>query len=184
MDFVNSQNNSDLNSILKAALSGSKESEEELFRNLSARFGYIVRQKIRSIEDGKEILQNALASILANYRETDFTVSFAAWAYRILQNKINDYYRHREVIRKTFNDSGVLAERQVGESDPDLKRKLIGCLQKVNGINKRHARILILNYQGYDSDEICRRLGISKGNYYTILSRARVMLEKCLKGED
>ncbi|MCP4703685.1 MAG: hypothetical protein GY865_03665, partial [candidate division Zixibacteria bacterium] len=46
--------------------------------------------------------------------------------------------------------------------------------------NRRHARILNLHFLGYTTEEICSRLEITKTNMYSLLSRARSMLELCL----
>jgi DNA-directed RNA polymerase specialized sigma24 family protein len=65
--------------------------------------------------------------------------------------------------------------------DPRFERQLLECLRKVGRHNNNFARALNLNYQGYSTEEICDRLKLTKVNFYSILSRARSMLDLCLK---
>ena len=65
-----------------------------------------------------------------------------------------------------------------------LERQLLDCLRALNRSNGRHARILNLHYQGYSVEEICRRLSLTRTNFYTILSRARTILLACLEKGD
>ena len=70
------------------------------------------------------------------------------------------------------------------DTDPDLKRRLLGCLQKICRQNVRYARILNLHYQGYKTGEVCGRMDVRPATLYSVLSRARSMLEDCLEKGD
>jgi hypothetical protein len=54
------------------------------------------------------------------------------------------------------------------------------CLKQVGRANIRYARILNFIYQGQDFDYICQRLTMTRNNAYSVLSRARTMLMKCV----
>jgi DNA-directed RNA polymerase specialized sigma24 family protein len=72
----------------------------------------------------------------------------------------------------------------VEDPTPGFKKKLIDCFHKVHRVNRRHARILNLHYQGYSTLEICDKLGVTENNMYVLLMRARKALAICLgKGE-
>ena len=157
------------------------ESEKELFEYLYARFLYLTRRKVSNREDCEEIVQSALLSVFDNFRKVQIDKSYANWAFRILQNKIIDYYRSGKngmQLEPIFDNTATLAE------DPILKIKLLDCLNKINRANITHARMLVLKYQGFSFEEICTRLDLTKNNAYSVLSRARTMLQHCLdKGE-
>jgi RNA polymerase sigma-70 factor (ECF subfamily) len=162
-----------------------KAAEEELFKVLSARFHLFIRQKVLNKQDVEEIVQNALTAILENYKGISFKVSFAAWAQRILENKLTDYYRSKRRHKDRFQEfTASETTADSGDPDPDFKNTLLDCLKKVNAANKRHARVLTLRYQGFRIDEICEKLGLTKNNCYSVLSRARSMLELCLEKGD
>jgi RNA polymerase sigma-70 factor, ECF subfamily len=172
----------DLNALYQDACCEDRMAEKRLFELLAARFEYIVRQKIWNRDDSEEVVQNALTAVAQNYRQVRLEVSFAAWAQRILENKVVDYFRTRKRHQNVFqelsdgDDSGFAAD-----SDHETRQRLLDCLKKVNVANQRHARILVLKYQGYEFDEICRRLHLTRNNAYSVLSRARTMLERCLE---
>ncbi len=175
----------DINSLHKKAITGDKLAEDELFRQLSARFLYFARQRIVNRHDCEEIVQNALMSISGKFMTIEITVSFSSWAYRVFENKIIDHLRAGRSRKDRFTQAPELDYiKSKDNPDYEFKRKLLGCLRKVRNVNNRFARILVLRYLGYEFDEICDRLKITRQNGYSILSRARDMLDKCLHKGD
>ena len=177
----------DINALYSAASRGDHQAEERLFEGLSARFRLFVRQRIRNQADAEEVVQETLMTIYKEYRSVEYTKSFSAWAYKVLDNRILGCMqkRKRENGRTEAgaNRDGV----QTGASDsstPGLKQRLLECLQKIGSRNVRYARILNLHYQGYETDEICTRLSLKPETFYSILSRARSLLESCLEKGD
>ena len=173
----------DINSLQARARTGDVRAEEELFQNLTVSFRLFVQHRIRDEEDAKEVVQNALKTIADKYRDTEFETSFAAWARKVLQHKILDYYKTEKVRqgkqRELTDTMGVFAG---SNPESSLKSRLLDCLKKVNRVNPRHARILNLHYQGYSTGEICGKLDIVPNHLYVLLSRARTMLQLCLDG--
>ena len=174
-----------INDLLKLAVDGDKKAENQLFEELSARFLLITRHKVENQQDCEEIVQKALTVILEQFKNIKFEVSFAAWAKKVLDHRIIDYYRskkrHQNRITGFVEDSVSTGRREL---DPIFKKKLLDCLKKVNAHNKQHSRMLVLKYLGYSFDEICIKLGLTRNNSYSVLSRARSMLEICLKKGD
>jgi len=171
-----------INALQNLARLGDRATEEQLFQRLTESFRVFVQQRIQSQEDGEEIVQEALITIAEKYREIDFTTSFAAWAYRVLENKLLDYYRtkQRRESRITTRADGD-ATGSSWNPDPEFKRRLLNCLQSVAAANHRHAQILHLHYQGYSAAEVCAKLSLTKNAAYILLSRARAMLKSCLE---
>ena len=94
--------------------------------------------------------------------------------------KLGHYYRQKEKDR--LRDNSIQDNMQnAHEENPELTRQLILCLEKIHSVNKRYARILNLLSQGYNAKDICRRLGITRSNVFTITSRARSLLRHCLE---
>ena len=122
-------------------------------------------------------------TIAAKIDDTEFNVSFAAWAYKVLENKLLYYYRTKKSRSDRFAGEAEV-DGVAAQLNPSLKLKLLDCLRKIHAANRRHARILNLRYQGYDTEEICSKIGITRNNVYIILSRARSMLKQCLETED
>ncbi len=173
-----------INSLYKQACEGLPVAERQLFELLSARFRLFVLHRIWNEQDGREIAQDALMVVFREYRKITVETSFSAWAYKVLQNRILAYLqkKKRETDRmEPLPETDTLAETGAEAPDPDLKRQLQRCLRKIGSSNSRYARILNLHQLGFGTDEICRRLEMKPNTFYSILSRARTMLEKCLE---
>jgi RNA polymerase sigma-70 factor (ECF subfamily) len=173
----------DINYLFKGARKGDSKAEEALFELLTARFRHFVAQRIWNQHDAEEVVQEALMTISKEYRNIEFECSFAAWVYKVLDNRILHYI---ELKKRRIGSMGRIVEDKKNPTvgsltpDPELKRRLLVCLQKIATANIRYARILNFHYQGYGTDEICGKIDITKANFYSILSRARSLLEFCL----
>ena len=171
-----------IDSLHKSASAGNKESEIELFRYLTDRFRLFVQLRISDREDAEDIVQSALTTIAEKFREIEYRTSFAAWAYKVLENKLRDYYKSQRRKKTHFERvSEPTGEGVALNVDPTVRQQMLECLKKVGQANTRFARIINLHYQGYTTEEICRRLSLQRGYFYVVLSRARTMLEQCLE---
>jgi RNA polymerase sigma factor (sigma-70 family) len=172
-----------LNNLLSSAKEGQKEAENELFSYLAARFRVFANQRIWDAEDRKEVVQAALAKVFTEYKNIEYSRSFGAWAYKVLDNQILSYIqtRRRRAGRiDRIQEDDAVADPSLAAGDPAIKIKLLNCLREVGKRNKIYIRMLNYHYQGYATDEICRILALTKSNFYTVLSRARSLLQACL----
>jgi RNA polymerase sigma factor (sigma-70 family) len=136
--------------------------------------------------DAQEVVQECLLIIRKEYREITFNTSFSAWAYKVLDNQIMAYIKTQKRRAKNVQSmkefNGYPSQQK--DINPDLKIRLQGCLRKIYNNNMRYARVLNLHYQGFSTEEICRKLTITATNLYATLSRARSLLEYCLEKGD
>jgi len=158
--------------------------EKELYSFLTARFRYVAQLRIGDHDEAEELVQESLIAVFSKIKTTEIEISFSAWAMRILDLNILHYFRtkgRRERLMEAYTGWAPLPG---SDSTVSLKRILLKCLRAVSEINNRYARVLNFCYQGFVPDEICQKLRLNKNNYYSMLSRARTMLETCLeKGE-
>jgi RNA polymerase sigma factor (sigma-70 family) len=164
---------------------GDKNAENQLFKKLSVRFRLFAGQRISNKEDCEEIVQKSLIVVVNKYKGIVFETSFSAWSHQVLKNEIMKYYRTKSNYEKMFlRDENNYTQPEIWDRDPVLKQKLLECMKKLCKTNTRFARVLNFKYQGFKAEDICEKLGISIGNIYVIVSRARSMLRHCLeKGE-
>ncbi len=172
-----------LNDLYKNAETGDKKAEDKLFKYLLERFGQFANRRIWDKENAKEVAQEALMLIAKEYKSISFEISFQAWAYKVLDNKILNYIKKRRQRGDTVVTVADVCEvgSKTIDVDPGFKTKLLDCLKKVGKANRRHARIIDLHYLGYKTKEICERLKLSSNGFYIVLHRARKMLEQCLE---
>lgn len=164
--------------------SGDKAAREELFKKLSDRFKYFLRHRINSGADVEEITQEAMLTISEKFASLEIESSFAAWAYQVLEYKLARYYRDKKTVARKFAYDGGMQdapESAVPVSSPVLKRRLLECLKVVSETNRKFARILNLQYQGFETSDICEKMNVTRSNAYIILSRARQALKACLE---
>jgi len=175
---------SQINALYPRAVEGDAAAEERLFAALRVRFLYITNQRIWDRAAVEDIVQVALAAVHREYRAVAVESSFAAWAQRVLDNRILGHLRkagRRERILGENRDEAGRSVHAASDPGPDLRRRLLGCLRRLGRWNVKYARALNLSHQGYGTGEICERLGIVPNYLYVLLSRARSMLRACLE---
>lgn len=178
------QAKSALDALLKRAKAGDQGAEAELFRTLSLRFTAIAKRRIREKEAAEDIAQDACTTILQKYKTETFTVSFAAWAFGVLWMKIGNHLQSSKAQQeRLFFDPAPdrHATTRTDDTQIDLKRQLQDCLRKLARIKPRYVRALNLRYQGFTTEEICKRMKVTAGNLYWLLSKGRFLLKKCLE---
>lgn len=162
---------------------GDGAAEEEIFQHLLVRFNLLAKRRLGDRE-AEDVAQEACLTILEKCRSGGSVRYSDAWAYTILRNKIGNCLQTRETRRKTMLEEAIAGDLDTLPQPteiPGLRSKLVGCLRKIMKMNPRYARVLSLTYQGYKTDEICRRLSIKPGHLYVILNRSRKMLNDCIE---
>lgn len=170
-----------MNYLLIRARKGDKNAEIKLFEYLGVRFSYLAKQRVGegACED---IVQDACLTVLQKYLSLEDTVEFEAWAYKVLRNKIGNYYQKLAQESAYIVKSGdVLEYQQRNDINENLRLQIENCLQKINKVNPRYYRILKLVSEGYKTNEIAEKLHVKPNNLYVILNRSRNMLKDCLK---
>lgn len=167
----------DINSLYLTARGGDKAAEERLFAVLAVRFGILVNHKVWNEQDAEDVAQNALAVVAREYKQTDISVSFAAWAYKVLDNRILSYLKGKKQRPDEYDNDPP----ESMQSEPMLKMKLLDCVKRVRRANLKYGQAVLLHYQWYTTSEVCAKLGVTTQNFYMILSRARAMLKRCLE---
>jgi len=171
----------ELNDLYDSVRTGDSSAEVLLFDHLHQRFAFFVRQRIRNTKDAEEVVQTAMLIVCREYKRLTITSSFAAWSYRVCDNLIIEHFRAQKRQNQRFGDeeaAGTPSEPAV--EDSGLKKRLLDCMRKIGEANRSYARALNYRYQGYETGEICRRLGIKESALYYLLHRSRAMLSKCL----
>jgi len=159
-----------------------KKSEKEIYKHFFERFKLIAEKRIGA-KDAEDIAQDACVIMIKKYKTESYAKNFEAWAYTILRNKIGNYMQKHMNKSKTFIPESEMA-RALRSPSPEsaigLKKRLIDCIKKMIKKNPMYARTVNFIYQGYNTDEISRKMGVNLKNLYMILNRGRRMLKTCL----
>ena len=171
-----------MHQLLEKARQGDSRAEQSLFEYLRVRFVYLAKRRIGE-GDAEDIAQEACITVLEKYKSGTQPDTFEAWAYGVLRRKIGNYLQSRAVRQRTLvngEDIESMAGSSSREADPTLRRQLIDCLRGMVKAHPRYARVLNMVYQGYQTDEICRRLHVTPNHLYVLLNRSRKVLDECL----
>ncbi len=161
----------------------------------------MMRVKYKDIAE--DIIQETFISALNGINNFTGASSEKTWLYSILKFKIADYYRkiYKNTPAENNSDAEFLSnyfeeddnfhwneksKPQHWHSDVDtaLENKefnaiLENCIKKVP---TKTASVFTLKYlEDQDSKEICKLLGISEANLWTLMHRAKLMLRSCLE---
>ncbi len=174
-----------INELYNKACGGEKSAQDELFKKLTDRFWVFAHRRVWNKEEAEDIVQNALATVMSEYRQTDISANFAAWAHKVVENKFLAYIqtRRRQSGRNVpLENTDCLTDNW--QPNPTLKMRLLNCLKQISRASQRYARILNLHHLGFKRDEVCKKLGMTITQSYVVMSRARALLKECLeKGE-
>ena len=175
----------DINRLYSNARQGDQTARRRLFEVLSERFFEFAHRRVWNEQDAHDVVQEALLTITREYDGLQVEVSFAAWAYKVLDNRILAYIKAKRTRDRRMADASELTRLPAPvDSNPALRTKLLECLRRIHQRNPRHARVLNLHYQGYSTEEICERLGVTRNAIYILMCRVRAMLEMCLNTGD
>lgn len=174
---------------------------EELRRGM-LRFAQL---QLRDEHLAEDIVQDALVSAMAGAKDFAGRAALSTWVLSILRNKISDAIRRRA---RSINISSIAAEgesmdeafealfksnahwkpesrpRDWGNPVESLRQQQFwavfeACLKH---LPENTARVFMMReFLEFDTDEICRELGINQGNCHVILHRARNGLRLCLE---
>lgn len=167
----------------------------------------IAMLKINNREVAEDLVQE---SFLSAYKSKDAfrgDSSEKTWLVSILNNKIIDYYRKKDVLKNTseyimdteksftdsfftstlFSDAHWSEEVQSKNWSPSADDELIKTdfqqiLEKC--ISKLPSKLIPVFVSKFidetDSDSICKEFGITSSNYWVIVHRAKILMRACL----
>lgn len=160
--------------------------------------------KINDLSQSEDLVQETFISAFENYDNFKGNSSPKTWLYKILNNKIIDFYRKNgrvELIRESMdlNDADNVANNLFDKKESwnrdsfndtwgksenlldnlDFRNILALCLDDLP-VNWKNAMLskYILNRK---SDEVCQELNITTSNYWQIIHRSKLLLKLCLE---
>ncbi len=155
-------------------------------------------------DDGlaEDLVQDTLITIVEKHATRRGDSTLATWSVAILKNRIADWYRspqrRRMVQFKADDDNGeaaidALYDANGAYADPVPawqqpenrmeQRQMMNVLERcVSCLPKQTGRVFMMReWLGFETTEICERLGVSADNCRTILHRARMGLRACMQ---
>lgn len=155
-------------------------------------------------DDGlaEDLVQDTLIAVIEQHGTRRGDASLLTWATAILKNKVADWYRspgRRRMVYVGHDDEGddtaidALYTAAGSYADPVPawqqpenhveQQQMMSVLERcVSCLPRQSGRVFMMReWLGFETAEICQRLGVSAENCRTILHRARMSLRECMQ---
>jgi RNA polymerase sigma-70 factor (ECF subfamily) len=160
--------------------------------------------KTSSRETAQDLIQETFLSAFKSYKTFKHESQPKTWLFKILNNKIIDYYRksantlkgvdlkdeeaHERMVNKLFDQNDnwePTGFEQSWEDDqhlldnPEFNEIMDGCL---NDLPSAWRFAVTAKYHlEKEPKDICQELNITPSNYWQIIHRAKLLLKKCIE---
>lgn len=162
--------------------------------------------KLSKKELAEDLVQETFMSALKAREQFRGDSSEKTWLVRILNNKIIDYYRKKDVMKELagelesgdssfyqhfFGPSLTSSHHWKKDAQPlnwqtdtslesdEFAAVLQNCLEK---LPSKMRPVFILKFMDeLESDDICKEMGISASNYWVLIHRAKLVIRECLE---
>lgn len=168
----------------------------------------IALMKTSNKEVAEDLVQDTFLSAIKAAAAFKGESSEKTWLVRILQNKIIDYYRKKDILKDTseyiaqtessFEENFFEAnshseaywksdampapwksDADSGIHQAEFNKILEFCLQK---LPTKLLPVFVSKYiDDEESEKICKDYGISSSNYWVIIHRAKLLMRSCLE---
>ncbi|MDY0781265.1 sigma-70 family RNA polymerase sigma factor [Tenacibaculum sp. IB213877] len=161
-------------------------------------FNYAIA-RVNNYDIAKDLVQDTFFAGLKSAKNFEGKSTERTWLISILKRKIIDYYRKinsakgKAEVRMSFYDNGdnegSWIEERVPQSwdaeaekdieNDELKAQIDKCIDK---LPEKHAMVFRMKtIQEFETEDICKELGITPSNLWVIIHRARTQLRECLE---
>jgi RNA polymerase sigma-70 factor (TIGR02943 family) len=155
--------------------------------------------RVNNSDLAKDLVQETFFAGLKSAKNFQGKASERTWLVSILKRKIIDHYRKinskkgQAEVRMNFYDDGEnegnWLEERVPQSwdnasekkieNEELRDQLEVCINK---LPEKYAMVFRMKtVQEFETEEICKELGITSSNLWVIIHRARTQLRKCME---
>ena len=160
------------------------------------------RLQLRDDATAEDAVQEALAAALSNQKSFGNRAQLKTWVFGILKNKIVDIIRERirspsashfveeipeHAYDDLFNKDGFWQDdtrpSSWGNPESSFSSQQFWQIFEIclTRLPEATARVFMMREMlGFETDEICKELGISSTNCWVVLHRARMGLRLCL----
>tara|TARA_B110000091_G_scaffold95262_1_gene103878 strand:- start:367 stop:933 length:567 start_codon:yes stop_codon:yes gene_type:complete len=161
-------------------------------------FNYAV-VRVNDSDLAKDLVQETFFAGLKSGKNFQGKASERTWLISILKRKVIDHYRKinskkgQAEVRMSFYDDGENEGSWIEERVPqswdnasekaienqELKTQLDIC---IDNLPEKYALVFRMKtIQEFETEEICKELGITSSNLWVIIHRARTQLRKCME---
>ena len=163
----------------------------------------LARLQLRNDAWAEDVASATIIAALEKAKTFQARSTLRTWVIGILKHKIVDHLRQhireasieaqvesgvRDSMEDLYDTEGSQARSPLDWGDPEAlvsQREFMNVLQScVDELPGSLGRVVLMReWLGYESSEICKELGITMTNCHVMLFRARIRLRECLESK-
>ena len=165
--------------LIKQFIDGDEKSFDLLIKNNQSWVINLIQSIVHNEYDSEDIAQDVFVNIYFSLRKFRFESSFKTWAYRIIINRINNYFR-KEKVRSLFNNDIENKDSKVFQEQHDENMQLYHMTYKLPKIQRN---VVILRvFQDLQFKVISEILNISVNSAKVSFHKAKENLKGMIHG--
>ena len=173
--------------LCRLASQGSLPAFELIYQRYNRRTYSLCLRMTSSQTEAEDLTQEVFIQLFRKIGSFRGDSAFSTWLHRLTVNQVLMHFRRRSVKNEKTSDDGEIPEQTVtGSADPG-KMQVIDRIALKNAIAELpngYKNVFVLHdVEGYEHEEVARRLGISIGTSKSQLHKARLKLRGLLVPE-
>jgi len=178
-----SEDASDLD-LCRLAADGNLAAFELIYQRYNRRTYSLCLRMTNSQTEAEDLTQEVFIQLFRKIGSFRGDSAFSTWLHRLTVNQVLMHFRRRSVKNERTSDDGEIPEQTVTGSQNPNRMQVIDRIALKNAVAmlpKGYKSVFLLHdVEGYEHEEVARRLGISIGTSKSQLHKARLKLRGLL----
>jgi RNA polymerase sigma-70 factor, ECF subfamily len=174
--------------LTRLVASGNINAFEEIYKRHHRRTYNLCLRMTQNPSEAEDLTQEVYIQIYRKSGSFRGDSAFSTWLHRLTVNQVLMHFRRRSFKNERTTDDGEMPEPVIAQSESSQRSPLLDRIDIDNAVEQLPAgykAIFILHdIEGFDHEEIARRIGVSVGTSKSQLHKARLKMRKLLKKEN
>ena len=170
--------------LCRLAADGDLAAFEIIYQRYHRRTYALCLRMTNSQTEAEDLTQEVFIQLFRKVGSFRGDSAFSTWLHRLTVNQVLMYFRRRSVKNEKVSDDGEMPEQTVnGTANPNRMQVVdrIALKNAVALLPKGYKSVFMLHdVQGFEHEEVAKRLGISIGTSKSQLHKARLKLRTLL----
>jgi RNA polymerase sigma-70 factor (ECF subfamily) len=173
--------------LCRLAASGNIAAFEMIYERYNRRTYSLCLRMTNSQTEAEDLTQEVFIQLFRKIGSFRGDSAFSTWLHRLTVNQVLMHFRRRSVKNERTSEDGEMPEQIVSGSANPGKMQVVDRIALKNAIAELpngYRRVFLLHdVEGFEHEEVARRMGISVGTSKSQLHKARLKLRGLLVKE-
>jgi RNA polymerase sigma-70 factor, ECF subfamily len=161
---------------------------EEIYKRHHRRTYNLCLRMTQNPSEAEDLTQEVYIQIYRKSGSFRGDSAFSTWLHRLTVNQVLMHFRRRSFKNERTTEDGEMPEPVIAQSETGRKSPLLDRIDIDNAVEQLPAGYKIIfilhDIEGFDHEEISRKIGVSVGTSKSQLHKARLKMRKLLKKEN